>query len=73
MKIKVISSQSLDTFEQQVNDFVELLEVNEGITYYRLDISTTPVAMTFGHSMITTEYNAFIYYEGEFQMEGAYC
>ncbi|WP_288393659.1 hypothetical protein [uncultured Vagococcus sp.] len=72
MKLKVISSQNLDTFEEEVNSFVELLEEYDSISEYSVTYQANPVAMTIGHSMLQTEYTAFIEYEGEFQMEGAY-
>ena len=72
MKLKVISSQNLDNFEEQVNDFIELLEGCDSITEYSIEYQVNPVAMTIGHSMLHTEYTAFIEYEGELQMEGAY-
>lgn len=72
MKLKVISSHNLVTFEEEVNDFVELLEECDSIEEYTLTYQVSPVAMTIGHSMLHTEYTAFIEYEGELQMEGAY-
>lgn len=72
MKLKVISSQNLNNFEEQVNDFIELLEECDSITEYSVTYQVSPVAMTIGHSMLQTEYTAFIEYEGELQMEGAY-
>lgn len=72
MKLKVISSQNLDNFEEQVNDFIELLEGCDSIVNYIAEYQVNPVAMTIGHSMLHTEYTAFIEYEGELQMEGAY-
>lgn len=72
MKLKVISSQNLDIFEEEVNIFVELLEEYDSISAYSVKYKVSPVAMTIGHSMLQTEYTAFIEYEGELQMEGAY-
>lgn len=72
MKIKVISSQNLDIFEEEVNSFIELLEECDSVEAYSVTYQVNPVAMTIGHSMLQTEYTAFIEYEGELQMEGAY-
>ena len=69
MKIKVITSSNIDSFESELNNFIDLLEQQDAITEYSVECQAVPTTMTIGHAMLLTEYTAFIYYEGELQME----